>query len=94
MPAGISSPELNTESAGIASPDCKVTPESNVGGSSHIIPGFIVCPDGKCGSPAKKTPSSNVNVFPSMSSMEKPSANSTIGGNLVSVANITPGSNI
>ncbi|NWJ99443.1 hypothetical protein HX802_02115 [Marine Group I thaumarchaeote] len=56
MPAGITSPELNTESAGIDSPDSKVTPESNVGGSSHIIPGFIVCPDGKCGSPAKKTP--------------------------------------
>ena len=84
---------LNFVFAGNASPGSISTPTSNVGGSSHITPGLIFCPDGKTGSPAKKTPSSNVNVFPNISFLEKPSANSIIGGNLVSAANSTPGSN-
>ena len=94
MPAGITSPELNTESAGIASPDSKVTPESNMAEPPHIIPGFIVCPVGKCGVPPIKLPSSNVNCLPSISLKENPLTNSVLGGNVVSAANITPASNI
>ena len=91
--AGNSKFGLNVVPVGNASPGSMFTPCSNVGGSSHITPGLIFCPAGKIGSPAKKTPSSNVNSFPNMSFLEKPSANSTIGGNLVSAWNSTPGSN-
>ena len=91
--AGNSRSGLNVVPAGNASPGSMSTPASNVGGSSHITPGLIFCPAGKTGSPAKNTPSLNVNSFPIMSSLEKPSANSTIGGNFVSAANFTPGSN-